>query len=106
MVAAASMAMPGAAMAADGLAYDPSGGSEFFQNLAGVGYIILVAVFLFRVLTRRAKRAREQVSIVVSRSECFTRRTPLTMPHLPLNCAENSRHWVSWEPGAAASVYF
>lgn len=51
----------GAFAADDGLSYNPTGGEEFIKNLAGGAYIFLVAVFLYRVLTRRAKRAREQV---------------------------------------------
>eukprot|EP00210_Caulerpa_lentillifera_P001931 g1856.t1 len=40
--------------------YDPSTGSQFLANAAGLGYILLVAYFLFRVLSRRAKRYREE----------------------------------------------
>jgi hypothetical protein len=47
-------------MAEDAM-YSAAAQSEFLTNLAGVGYIILVGFFLYRVLTRRAKRFREEV---------------------------------------------
>ena len=50
-----------AAAAEEGLAYDPTEGSEFFKNVAGAAYVALVAFFAFRVLTRRAKKARTEV---------------------------------------------
>jgi hypothetical protein len=50
-----------AAAAADGLAYDPTDGSEFFKNVAGAAYVALVSFFAYRVLTRRAKKARTEV---------------------------------------------
>jgi hypothetical protein len=50
-----------AALADDGLAYDPTEGSEFFKNVAGAAYVVLVAFFAYRVLTRRADKARTEV---------------------------------------------
>lgn len=40
--------------------YDPSTGSQFLVNAAGLGYVLLVAYFLFRVLSKRAKRYRKE----------------------------------------------
>ncbi|KAL6746604.1 hypothetical protein V8C86DRAFT_2937500 [Haematococcus lacustris] len=56
------LASSGAALVADstGLTYNPAGGEDFIKNAAGVAYILLVSVFLYRVLTRRAQRAKEQ----------------------------------------------
>mmetsp|Transcript_31114 Transcript_31114/g.69136 ORF Transcript_31114/g.69136 Transcript_31114/m.69136 type:complete len:331 (-) Transcript_31114:737-1729(-) len=42
------------------VAYDNSGGEELIKNIAGVAYILLVGVFLYRVLSRRAKRMKEE----------------------------------------------
>lgn len=50
-----------AALADDGLAYDPTEGSEFFKNVAGAAYVVLVTFFAYRVLTRRADKARTEV---------------------------------------------
>ena len=44
-----------------GVAYNASEGEDFLKNAAGTAYVALVGLFLFRVLKRRAKRAREQV---------------------------------------------
>lgn len=43
--------------AMDGSAYNPEQGSETFKNVAGVGYIILVIFYFFRLLKKRAERA-------------------------------------------------
>jgi hypothetical protein len=52
-------------LAADGVAYNNAAGEEFIKNVAGTGYVILVGFFLYRVLTRRAKRAKEQVGMKI-----------------------------------------
>ena len=40
--------------------YNPEQGSETFKNIAGVGYIILVVVYFFRLSKTRADRARKE----------------------------------------------
>ncbi len=51
------------ACAEDIVKYDAGNGGEALKNAAGVAYVGLVGVFLIRVLRRRAKRAREEVSV-------------------------------------------
>lgn len=51
---------PYSAVAEEALSYNPSGGEGMIQNVSGAAYIVLVAYFLYRVLTRRAKRATEE----------------------------------------------
>ena len=41
----------------DGSTYNPEQGSETFKNIAGVGYIILVIFYFFRLFKKRAERA-------------------------------------------------
>lgn len=41
--------------------YNPTQGSESVKSIAGVFYAGLLAVFAFRLLTRRAKKFREEV---------------------------------------------
>ena len=48
--------------AAAGITYNGAAGEDFLKNAAGAAYVVLVGFFLYRVLARRAKRAREQVS--------------------------------------------
>lgn len=48
------------AAAAEALKYDPSGGDEAIKNIAGVLYLGLVVLFVYRLLMRRAKKAREE----------------------------------------------
>lgn len=54
------LSSPEAAQAADVVTYNPGSNAELVKNAAGLGYILLVSVFLYRVLRRRAKRAREE----------------------------------------------
>ena len=55
-----SMLFPVDAISAETLYYDPSAGNTFLVNAAGAGYVLLVSYFLFRVLSRRAKRFKGQ----------------------------------------------
>lgn len=53
--------VPSAAAATDGLVvYDNAEGLGNLKNVFGIGYAMLVAVFAFRLLSRRAKRARSE----------------------------------------------
>ncbi|GAX75499.1 hypothetical protein CEUSTIGMA_g2942.t1 [Chlamydomonas eustigma] len=45
---------------ANDVAYNAAEASDFLKNAAGCAYVMLVGIFLYRVLSRRAKRAREQ----------------------------------------------
>ncbi len=45
-----------AALAAEGVMYNPESGSETFKTVAGVGYIILVIVYFVRLFKKRADR--------------------------------------------------
>lgn len=51
-----------AAMAADeaAVAYNNEAGSETVKNVAGVAYVLLVAIFLLRLFKRRADRATSE----------------------------------------------
>lgn len=40
--------------------YSPEQGSETFKNIAGVGYIILVIFYFFRLFTKRAEKAASE----------------------------------------------
>lgn len=62
LVEAAGSIAADAAAAPVNLAYDPSGGSESIKNFGGIAYVLLVAAFLYKVLGRRAQRARVEVS--------------------------------------------
>lgn len=42
--------------------YNPTRGSESVKTIAGVFYAGLLAIFAFRLLTRRAKKFKEEVS--------------------------------------------
>jgi hypothetical protein len=58
--AAASAATSVAASDDSGVAYDPSGGEGLVKTVSGALYVGLVSFFLWRVLGRRARRARQE----------------------------------------------
>ncbi|KAK9908155.1 hypothetical protein WJX75_003460 [Coccomyxa subellipsoidea] len=47
----------GPALAEEGLKYDPGSGAEVVKKVAGAAYVVLLAVFAIRLLTKRAKSA-------------------------------------------------
>jgi hypothetical protein len=51
--------LPAAALA-EGVAYNPEGGSEVFRTAAGVAYIGLVIFYFVRLFKRRAEKATTQ----------------------------------------------
>lgn len=53
----------GPALADEALKYNPAGGETLIKSLTGIFYIGLVGYFLFKVLNRRARTAREQVRL-------------------------------------------
>ena len=57
----------------DGSSYNPEQGSETFKNIAGVGYIILVIFYFFRLLKKRAERATTES--LASTAQASKRRT-------------------------------
>lgn len=54
------------ALAEEGLAYDSSKGEGIVKTLSGAFYIGILLYFLFKVLNRRARKAREEVRKSVS----------------------------------------
>lgn len=44
------------------MAYDNSTGSEGLRTAFGVGYVVLVAIFAVRLLTKRARRSKTEVN--------------------------------------------
>lgn len=64
LASAVALAPAGAALAAEGegrITYDPSTGSQYFESVAGVLYVLLVAWFLYRTISRRAKKFTSEV---------------------------------------------
>jgi hypothetical protein len=59
-VAAALAAESAADATSGGVAYDPSGGEGLVKTVSGALYVGLVSFFLWRVLGRRARRARQE----------------------------------------------
>ena len=51
---AASAAEEAGAAAAARIPYDPTAGSDFLRNVAGAAYVVLLVIFAFRLLRRRA----------------------------------------------------
>jgi hypothetical protein len=48
---------------ANDVTYNAAEASDFLKNAAGCAYVLLVGIFLYRVLSRRARRAREEVMV-------------------------------------------
>lgn len=65
-LALAALATCPAASAAETVSYNPGGGEDALKTLAGIGYIILVIFYFFRLFRKRAKAATSQVCIVSS----------------------------------------
>ncbi|KAK9825156.1 hypothetical protein WJX81_006625 [Elliptochloris bilobata] len=49
-----------AAAAEGGVAYEPGAGGDLLKNLAGAAYLLLVAIFIARLLRKRAKTSLSQ----------------------------------------------
>ncbi len=60
--AAAEVSSEAVVEATSAVTYNNADGGDFIKNVAGAAYVLLVGWFLWRVLRRRAKRAREEVS--------------------------------------------
>lgn len=53
------------ALAEEGLKYDPGSGAEVVKKVAGAAYVVLLAVFAIRLLTKRAKFATGEASAIL-----------------------------------------
>jgi len=63
LTAGAGPAAAAAEAAADLLTYNPSDGSQYFESVAGVMYVVLVVWFLTRTISRRVKKfTNEKIS--------------------------------------------
>lgn len=52
---------PGAASAADSINYTPGEGADVVKNVAGLAYVALLGLWLFKVIGRRVKRSTTEV---------------------------------------------
>lgn len=102
---------PAAAAAEDLVSYDNAAGFDNIQNVFGVGYAMLVAVFAWRLLSRRIKRAKsEKLSKAGSADEAAPQPQRWSKALLPANATpeqEESATPLSALYGAAqAAVIF
>ena len=54
----------GPALAGEGLKYDPGAGADVVKKVAGAAYVVLLAVFAVRLLSKRARSATEEARLI------------------------------------------
>ena len=57
LAALAAMLAPALTLPPAAAAYNPAAGEEYIKSVAGVAYVVLLMVFAFRLLRKRAKNA-------------------------------------------------
>lgn len=70
LAGALAVAAPAGA-AESGVAYEPGAGGGLLKSLAGVAYLALVAVFVLRLLRKRANSSLTQVQLLLEQPLCF-----------------------------------
>ncbi len=54
----------GPTLAGEGLKYDPGAGADVVKKVAGAAYVVLLAVFAVRLLSKRARSATEEARLI------------------------------------------
>ncbi|BDA45070.1 hypothetical protein COCOBI_06-5500 [Coccomyxa sp. Obi] len=91
----------GPALAEEGLKYDPGTGADVVKKVAGAAYVVLLAVFAVRLLSKRARSATEERITSTGKEENERPVDPSTQVITPLQAL-----WAAVQAGGFAYLLF